>query len=678
MVQMMEDKRGIMRRWANVPSPTGWKTFLGAAMIILALFFPVSGSALADEAPVPIWGVMDRLETGRDHLADDPAAAASVVFDKGDIIVGPGYTFALQRSCRMQIFSPAGYRYATIKIPYHRGEKIAMLEAHTITPDGRRVKVPKNRIYKIDNGQWRALVFAFPEVTPGCVVEYRYELQSRDFYYLRPWVFQTDIPTEYSQLVVHLPPGFEYAAVINGYNCVNPPIIDAYYSAEHRNARVKTFNWVAEDLPALRPLPFMANLEDHRARLDFQIIRYRTRDAYRTFIDSWPDLIERIRSWYDDLLCLSSESRELAAELASGLYDPRSYAELVYRFCRDSIGFVAGGRTVSAEDLRPASRVLEDRRGSAVEKNLALISLLRWAGLAADPVLISTVDHLYFDSRDHRLDQFNHVIVRWVTAEETIFLDASDPAGWFGLLPPAAAVDQGVWIGRETGAIIDIPAVDYDHLTRLQAEFWLTPNGDARGHIDGRLAGFRAWEWSRRAAPGDFEVFVKSTLMPAVADFNILHIDAPNHTEDGIIEFSMDVVLSNVAMAGSGGLYFRPTGPFALRDNPFTDPQRRFPVAFPFPHCDVARIIWHLPDGYAVVESPRGGGKHADYLDFSCGISADGRTVTVERQLSVGRRYFPRSAYGELQDFFRGVVEIDRGLAVGMRTTNPTSAGYTR
>lgn len=675
---MMGNNSGVIGRGADTISLAEVKVYAVSAVLTLALFSLTSGPALAEERVTPTWGVMNRLEVGRDHLTDDPAAAASVVFDKGDIIVGPGYTFALRRRCRMQIFSPTGYRYATTKIPYHRGERVVGLEAHTITPDGRRVKVPKNRIYKIDNGRWRALVFAFPEVTPGCVVEYRYELQSRDFYYLRPWVFQTDIPTEYSELVVHLPPGFEYAAVINGYNCINPPIRDAYYSAEHRNARIKTFCWVAEDLPALRPLPFISSLEDHRASLDFQIICYRTQDADRRFIDSWTDLIERIRYWYDDLLSLSSESRRWAEKFAAASNDPRSYAKQAYRFCRDSIGFVAGGRTVSAEDLRPVSEVLKDRRGSAVEKNLLLIALMRWADLAADPVLVSTMDHLYFDSRDHRLDQFNHVIVRWSVPEEAVFLDASDPAGWFGLLPPAAAVDQGIWIGREAGAIIDIPAVDYDHAAQLRAEFWLKPNGDATGHIDGRLAGFRAWEWSRRAAPGDFEAFAKSALMPAATNLHILGVDAPNHAENGVIEFSMDVVLSNVAMAGSGGLYFRPTGPFAMGDNPFIDPQRRFPVAFAFPHSDIARIIWHLPDGYEVVETPRGGGKHADYLDFTCGVSAAGRTITVERRLSVGRRYFPRSAYGELQDFFSGVAEIDRGLAVGIKTTTPSSAGLGR
>ena len=180
-----------------------------SAIPVLGMFlFFINSAAFAqkEEVPTPQWGVLSPTEAGRDRLSSDPAADAMVVFDQGDIIVGPGFSFSLVRRCRIQIFSAGGYRYATVRIPYHKDEKVQNLQAHTITPDGRRVPVPNNRIYKINNGQWRALVFAFPEVTPGSVVEYRYELQSRDFYYLSPWVFQTDIPTEYSQLAVHLPP----------------------------------------------------------------------------------------------------------------------------------------------------------------------------------------------------------------------------------------------------------------------------------------------------------------------------------------------------------------------------------------------------------------------------------------------------------------------------------------
>ena len=647
---------------------------LAAAFLAGVQVFSGSACAQQENPSTPAWGILSPTEIGRDYLASDPAADAAVVFDQGDIIVGPGFNFTLLRRCRIQIFSPAGYRYATVRIPYRNNEKILNLRAHTITPFGRQVPVPKDRMYNIDNGQWRALVFAFPEVTPGSVVEYRYELQSRDFYYLRPWVFQTDIPTEYSEVAVHLPPGFEYAAVVNGTGVSTMPIPGMYYSPEHRNARIRTFSWVAHRLPALRPVTFLPTLEDYRSRLDFQIVSYRGKDIDRKFIDSWPDLIDRVRSWYAKLLTLSLAARKRASVFSWDRTLPFAYAEQAYRFCRDSIAPSPAGGSVLAEDVRSAAEVLADRRGSPVEKNLLLIALLRHAGLDADPVLISTRDHLRFDQQDHRLNQFNHAIVRLELGGEPVFLDASDLAGWFGLLPPAACVDQGVWVAPGKGSIVELPSPGMRHCSYLEAELWLDPDGTARGHVKGRLTGYRAWEWARRTTRADFEQFLRATLLAPSANIRVLDVTVPEHVQNGAVDFAVNLQWDNAAAVGSGRLYFRPTGLAALAENPLADPQRRLPVSFAYPYEDVARVVWHLPPGYIVVEVPRGGGKYTDNLNFSCRLTASPQTVTACRRLSVERRDFPFFAYGELQNFFDCVVDIDRDLAVGVRTDTPPAA----
>ncbi len=642
--------------------------FIFAISALAFVFFSLPAASFsADNRAIHPWGMLAPLEMGRDYLADDPTASAAVVFDKGDIVVGPGFDFSLERRCRIQIFTPAGYRYATTKIPFHRNEQISNLEAHTITPDGRVVPVPDNRIYEINNGSWRAIVFAFPEVTPGSIVEYKYQLKSRDFYYLRPWVFQTDIPTEQSELKVHLPPGFEYAAVVSGIVEDNSPETDWYYSPEHNNTKIRTFLWRARDLPALQPVDYLTSLEDYRARLDFQIISYRNQQTDRKFIDSWPDLIQRVREWYGRLLRLSPAAKLRVGELLGGPGLREEVARRIYSFCRDSIALAVDPQSVSAEDLQPVEQVLAERRGNAVEKNLLLISLLRNAGLPADPVLISTRDHLHFDPRDHRLDQFNHVIARVQSPTEPVFLDASDPAAWFGLLPPNSWVDAGVWVAPDDGAIIDLPSPEYDHTTELNAEIQLESDGQATCRLSGTLAGYRAWEWARNATPADFEEFIKSTWIAPGAVIRLTEITTPERVKNGTVTFSLEFVWENAARVGLAGLYFRPTGFLGLPENPFTDKQRAYPVSFAFPYLDITRIVWHLPEGFTVAEVPRGGALHTQFLDYACGFSQTDRSVTVERRISISRRDFPLHSYPELRNFFENVVRMDRDLAVGAR-----------
>ena len=80
------------RRWLRVHAVLS--SILSTIILIFAL-----GSLHAAPIPEPPWGFMAPLEMGRDFLSDDPAADASVVFDKGDIIVGPGFNFSLLRRC---------------------------------------------------------------------------------------------------------------------------------------------------------------------------------------------------------------------------------------------------------------------------------------------------------------------------------------------------------------------------------------------------------------------------------------------------------------------------------------------------------------------------------------------------------------------------------------------------
>ena len=79
-----------------------------------------------------------------------------------------------------------------------------------------------------------------------------------------------------------------------------------------------------------------------------------------------------------------------------------------------------------------------------------------------------------------------------------------------------------------------------------------------------------------------------------------------------------------------------------------------------------------------MAEVPSGGGKHTDFLNFSCGFSSKDRTVTARRRLAIERRDYPRSTYGELQNFFDCVVQTDRDLAVGVRIKAPAPADANR
>lgn len=72
---MMGNNSGVIGRGADTISLAEVKVYAVSAVLTLALFSLTSGPALAEERVTPTWGVMNRLEVGRDHLTDDPAAS---------------------------------------------------------------------------------------------------------------------------------------------------------------------------------------------------------------------------------------------------------------------------------------------------------------------------------------------------------------------------------------------------------------------------------------------------------------------------------------------------------------------------------------------------------------------------------------------------------------------------
>src|SRR5207245_1076702 len=67
-------------------------------------------------------------------------------------------------------------------------------------------KIERRQIFKdrSDDGLSK-VAFTFPNVTPGCVIEYHYTKIEKEEIEVEPWLFQCDIPTRLSYFKVEYP-----------------------------------------------------------------------------------------------------------------------------------------------------------------------------------------------------------------------------------------------------------------------------------------------------------------------------------------------------------------------------------------------------------------------------------------------------------------------------------------
>lgn len=636
-----------------------------SSMALLSLF--LAPQASGQDADGPVWGVLSTTEL-RDQLDTDPSAGASVVFDRGLITVGPGFKFTFERHRRVQIFGPGAYRYANVEIPYHKSEKIEEIEAHTLTRDGRRIEVRRDQTFTNNTGEFRSCVFAFPEVAPGCVVEYRYKLISRNFYYLRPWAFQNEIPTEYSELVVRLPDGFEYEAVLNNADFVKGPDTSFIASIRHKQ-RVREFTWRSSHLAPLVTEPCVLSLLDHRVQLDFQIVRYRDDGTVWEFVDSWADLAKQVKNVYKPLL-RADEDWPILGPLPSknalnAAQQRHALAKRIYTFVRDSVALHGEARAVAGGGLLSAREVFAQRRGNALEKNLLLVALLRHHGLSAYPVLISRRNHLRFDPRDHRLFQFDHALVLIEDGEVRDFCDANTPGAWLGYLPPEDQVDRCVIIGHPSlkQVVIDVPAPPAANEVSGAASVTLRPDGSAFGRLEALVSGQAAYELLRALSDRDTVSYLQEHWLPGAIPHE-LRVERETGDDWAPIRFIADLDWPEVATVDAGRLFLRPSILRKVKTNPLMTSTRRYPISFKTAWSEKCRIEWNLPPEFELNELPTSRELVGDGYEFRSSVTRDGARVVASHTWRVSKRDFPVTRFEDLRELFHTVQLSQRGLLV--------------
>src|SRR5206468_11336405 len=102
--------------------------------------------------------------------------------------------------------------------------------------------------------------FTFPDVRPGCVVEYHYTKVEKNTLDLDPWLFQSDIPTKLSYFKVKYP---KMLAVNHHFvNSDSVTVIEG--SDNYQDTRM----YILRNIPAFKMEPLMSSVDDNVQRIE--------------------------------------------------------------------------------------------------------------------------------------------------------------------------------------------------------------------------------------------------------------------------------------------------------------------------------------------------------------------------------------------------------------------------
>jgi len=182
----------------------GWGDAVGADAIILCKTMKATYQ-LSDQ-------VANYNNSFSDINADNITDFSKNSIDQGNILVK--YEFRL----RTKVLKPEGAKHANIDITYFNADNEKMFNRDELTDlkikvfsKNQKGKIEKRRIdtrhfvsERVDNN-YMVMHVVVPDVEPGSIIEYEYDITSNRPTYLYNWLFQEDIPTVRSKCDIEIP-----------------------------------------------------------------------------------------------------------------------------------------------------------------------------------------------------------------------------------------------------------------------------------------------------------------------------------------------------------------------------------------------------------------------------------------------------------------------------------------
>lgn len=639
-------------------------------MWIGGFFILLAGAAGINNAQeIPKFGKVSDEELQMASIPEDPEADAVWLFERGDIEIileSDRYKLKLKQHGRIKILTEKGKEFANFRIPYWHEDRITSLKAHTVLPDGKKIKLDGKQIFDEQEKKLKYKVFTLPGVEVGAVIEYELEKISDYVHFLEPWYFQNREFTRLSQYSVIVLAGFSYNVFFRNTFDIEPEVEDVLKAG--LNYKLKKYTWTMRDLPPIRKEPYMKTLEDYRAALHFQLIAYKDQYQYIKFIDSWPELVKKQRGFYAKYLKEETALKELLQELNIQPLSDLEKIKTLYNYVRENIVTTSRG---SGYIETESAKVLKEKKGTAAEKNILLVNLLNIAGFNAHPLLISTRSHGRVWENSPMLDQFNYVLACVQAGINTYVLDARAKYCPFGMLPVEDLVETGLLIDEGEGKFIKIPHPRATNMQYCNTVAELSPEGGLRATSQVRFEGYRAISAREELAESEEKKFVEDMLKES---FGEVSIDSFRIHEKESLEAPLSMLVHyrvpEYAQATGDMLYLRAPLINGFETNPFKREKRYFPVEFPYNLAETEHIALTLPEGFQVMEYPKSAGdRPAGKLTFGNTWTVEGNTIKLQRQFMRQELTFPPRQYADLRSFYDNVVQADRGQIVLGRAT---------
>lgn len=641
-----------------------------------------AGSLYAQESPVQKFGKLKPSDFEKKVYDIDTGASAVVLFEVGSAEIEGNnkgsFSVVYKHHKRVHVLNKNGYDHADVSIGIYNsnGMEVELENLKAVTynlVDGKieETKLEKSAIFKEKIDKESSLKkFTLPNVKEGSIIEYEYRITSDFYSHVRPWVFQSSTPNLWSEFKFSVPQFLQYVFLSQGF--VPFHVNDrkdrhsTYRIVESNGASasqtytissgVTDYRWVMKNVPAIKKEGFTSTVSNYQSKIEFQLSGYQQPLTPKNIMGTWPMLTKNLmeneyfglplkntNSW------LSDEVKPLLAAATSDA----DKARRIYAYVRDNYTCTDYSNIYIDKSLKD---VLKTKKGNVSELNLLLTAMMKYAGLQAEPVILSTSDNGFVYALYPILRRFNYVVCKVEIDNNRYMLDASRQRLGFGRLTPDC-YNGHARVVNESATALELVA---DSLMERKVTSVFITNDDK-----GR------WFGTTRKSPGYFESY---NIRDKVKDkgeetyFKDLQkefgmevkmespkIDSLNNYDDPV-KLQYSFALNN---DGEDIIYMNPMLDEAIKENPFKSAERLYPVEMPYTMDDTYILSMQIPTGYKIDELPKqvavklnaDGDGYFEYL-----ISQSENNISLRSRIKLNRTVFDPEEYDFLREFFKLIV----------------------
>jgi hypothetical protein len=611
-------------------------------IILLCICYILSGlQVIAQE--LSEFGNFSNEEINLKECSFDKEAAAVMLLHEAFSTYDDRYRLITTHHIKIKILSDKGFSAANVSIPFYREnsfETIARIEGITFNIDEAgnvsKKNVSQKSIYTQNvNERFGEVVFAFPVVKAGSILEYKYESTMRHYGGLEEWDFQERIPVLLNKYTLVVLPNSEFAYRIN--KSPELPIVI-------RNEKgIGGVYFEMKNIPGLTDEPFMDSRKDYLQKVIFQLSGFnRGNDFKDSYMTSWDEMSKELigSPSFAGQLNKNIPGTDDFINQVKILTSPEQKMTAIYEFVRSNMKWNNLYSKYAVDGVKDA---WQKKSGTSGDINLLLVNLLKNASLDAFPMLVSERFHGKVDSKYPFLDQFNSVFACVIINEKKYFLDATDKLCPSHLTPSSILNTTAFIVNRKAYGLIDIVNDTAAYKELIIAKLKVSDAGLLSGEVSIKSADY--------ARDKKVEEYIntkdkkgETAILFDGADFTVSDKQFVNLEKDSL-PLEQNCKISGT-MNKAGDFYFLPLNFFTgFETNPFITEKRFSNINFGYKRNISMNMFVQLPANYSIEELP----KTIKFTDpdkdilFWRSVSYDKQTNTITSIIQID---FKKSLYG--------------------------------